>query len=171
MGRPFFDLTDHRFGRLIVLEKKKVIGRTEAHWECQCECGTKTTVNGGSLRRGDTRSCGCLNREIRQNAWQRGENSIRWKGGRSTRKDGYVTVYVPGNKNHRYEHILVKEAELGRSLLPHENVHHKNGNRQDNRIENLELWSSSQPAGQRVEDKLAWAEEILELYGKRKFES
>jgi len=166
MGRPFFDLTGQQFGRLEVLEKVKVAGRTEAHWKCLCECGAETVVSGGTLRRGETRSCGCLNREVRRNAWKRGEESARWKGGRSVRKDGYVTVYVPDSKFHRYEHILMMEAHLGRPLLPEETVHHKNGNRQDNRIDNLELWSSSQPAGQRVEDKIAWAWELLKTYGR-----
>lgn len=48
--------------------------------------------------------------------------------------------------------------------MEHETVHHKNGDRGDNRLTNLELWSSSQPAGQRIEDKVAWAKEILALY-------
>ena len=56
------------------------------------------------------------------------------------------------------------EQYLGRALLPGENVHHKNGVRHDNSLSNLELWSKVQPAGQRVEDKVEWAIEILKTY-------
>jgi hypothetical protein len=68
---------------------------------------------------------------------------------------------VPGR---RFEHRVVMEEMIGRPLLPDESVHHKNGERADNRPENLELWSSWQPSGQRVVDKLEWAHELIQRY-------
>lgn len=62
------------------------------------------------------------------------------------------------------EHRLRMAEHLGRPLAPDEVVHHRNGNRRDNRIENLELWSVYQPKGQRVTDKVAYAVEILRRY-------
>jgi hypothetical protein len=77
-------------------------------------------------------------------------------------KDGYVIKTVDGRQISQHREIM--EQHLGRPLQRHENVHHKNGQRHDNRIENLELWSSSQPSGQRVEDKLAWARWFIAQY-------
>lgn len=63
-----------------------------------------------------------------------------------------------------FEHILVMEEKIGRHLYPGENIHHRNGVKDDNRPENLELWTRNQPPGIRVSDAVKWAQEVLELY-------
>lgn len=95
-----------------------------------------------------------------------------WPGSGYLTKQGYMTYKRKGHpcadKNGRcQEHHLVMYEHLGRPLKDGEEVHHKNGIRNDNRIENLELWSKSHPPGQRVEDKLKWCIEFLTQYGYR----
>jgi hypothetical protein len=92
------------------------------------------------------------------------------------RSNGYVYSFFPSHPNasgqgYVPEHHLVMEEIIGRPLEKHENVHHKNGNRADNRPENLELWSTYQPKGQRIEDKVQYAIEILGLYAPDKLTS
>lgn len=88
--------------------------------------------------------------------------TIRKKGEGWYTEDGYKCFMIDGRKI--AEHRLVMEKHLGRVLVEGENVHHINGVRDDNRIENLELWNTTQPCGQRSLDKIAYALEILELY-------
>ena len=77
-------------------------------------------------------------------------------------KQGYKQLVIDGKKI--FEHRFIMQEYLGRELTKDEQVHHINGNRLDNRLENLELWSRHQPAGQRIEDKIQYAIEILNLY-------
>lgn len=53
------DLSGQRFGRLQVIQKLE-----NSRWLCKCDCGNETTTTTNSLRRGETRSCGCLHKEV-----------------------------------------------------------------------------------------------------------
>ena len=67
MRRKHKDLTGMRFGRWLVLgegEYKYVGNQKRLHWKCQCDCGTIREVVSGRLRRGASKSCGCLTLEI-----------------------------------------------------------------------------------------------------------
>lgn len=100
----------------------------------------------------------------------KGKRSTAWKGGRIKDKFGYVQIWKPDHPNCKsagyiHEHRYVMSEYLGRPLNEGENVHHKNGIRDDNRIENLELWTRSQPYGQRQEDLIEYYKKILEENG------
>ena len=156
------DISGQRFGRLVAISREPSSvseGRKNARWLCVCDCGNYHTAILGNLGQGKVKSCGCLHN---------GKNEKVQK--EITYMNGYAFIKVPGhpraNKytNRVRQHIIVMEQILGRHLLPGEEVHHLNGVRDDNRPENLELWTRSQPAGARVEDKISWAVEILRQY-------
>jgi len=164
-------LIGNRYGKLKVinLSYRK---NNRIYWECLCDCGNTVYVITSNLTRanGGTKSCGCINVERLKNLT--GQTNPSWKGGRFIDDNGYVQIWAPNNPNAKKtgyirEHRLMMSNIIGRPLLKNENVHHINGNKLDNSPVNLELWNTYQPAGQRVEDKIKWAKEILELYGKQ----
>ena len=105
-------------------------------------CGAEFVAASWLKTRFCGRSCG-MRYAGSQRVHKRGEEHPNWRTGRHVRKrDGYVQVRITNEAGERVyvlEHRLVMEQHLGRPLEEHETVHHKNGDKSDNRIENLEL--------------------------------
>ena len=74
------DLTGEKYGKLTVLERAKNRKKTTM-WKCMCECGELTVVSSGNLRRGTTKSCGCLARKkSSERATKHGAGYEPWYG-------------------------------------------------------------------------------------------
>lgn len=87
------------------------------------------------------------------------KNHNHWKGGKP-KFAGYIFVYNPShpnciNKRYVFEHRLVMEKHLGRYLESHERIHHINGIKNDNRIENLMLFKN-ESEHQKYHNKIKW---------------
>lgn len=125
------------------------------------ECGEPLMVPRGrfnqAAKRGQSLFCSgaCAGKALRYTRTKpvgrpRGEEGVRWRAA-----NGYVYVWLTDDDGRRRsfaEHRVVMERALGRKLRRHETVHHKNGIRTDNRVENLELWASNHPSGQRANE-------------------
>lgn len=162
----YVDLSGQVFGRLTVIERYNKKGFGVIRFLCKCSCGNEKIVTSSNLTKGSTNSCGCLRLELYHQ--KKAEKHHGWKGGRYKQPSGYVRIYMPDHPNARgqyvLEHVYVMSNYLGRPIIRGETVHHMNGKRDDNRIENLELWTSNHHPGQRVSDLISFAKEVLAIY-------
>lgn len=125
---------------------------------CEC-CGKKFPVYKSGVK---FCSVACSGKSLSRR--QVGEGNHAWKGGETRTVSGYIKEKSVGHPfadegGYVLQHRLVMEKIIGRELHSYERVHHKNGNRQDNRPENLELWvikgqSKKDPAGTRLIDSV-----------------
>lgn len=153
------------------------VGKTshKAMW-CACaDCGVERWV---LLRKGKPQSerchpCGAKHAAAKRRGTRMGPRASNWRGGRQVLRNGYVMVTLSPDdpyaamgsaKRHRavYEHRYVMAKHLGRLLEPWEEVHHKNHDKQDNRIENLEVHSKADHAFGHAQARL-YIQRIAEL--------
>lgn len=148
------DLTDQRFGELVVVERGQPRGTGVTYWTCRCDCGSSVEVDAGALRRGKRASCGHIPAELAagRRPWPReprvlvgADGSIVGPQGRLLtpwlaerdywrisvyRVDGVARLYQP------FVHVVVCEAFHG----PRPDgkwAAHENGDPGDSRAENL----------------------------------
>lgn len=143
-GRPAF-WTDERIRTLIAMHESGVTQKLIAR-----ALGTSADAVSNQLR-----VVGALPPRVRPTGPENG----RWKGGRYATKQGYIFVYpsvkdlnycTPMSNGYVQEHRLVMGRALGRKLTPKETVHHINGDRADNRLENLQLRQGNHGKGVRM---------------------
>lgn len=155
-SRDCYVASDYYAANRDAANARRYAGKRESHPCLACGAAVERPVSQFNERVFCSRDC-----------WR---TEFRTRAHKQVTKNGYIRVFVgrgePGAdvSGHILEHRLVMQQHLGRTLHQHETVHHMNGNRADNRLENLELWSSWHPYGQRIEDKIAWAREFLAAY-------
>ncbi len=158
----------------MILSEHRAKNKGGYYCKLKCDtCGIEFSRGSSEVKKAKKHYCDkkCYGKSIRGNNNplynRRGEKHHNWSGGK---KNGqYKKIRIPEHPQSNYrgdilKHRVVMEEHLGRYLTPDEKVHHKNGVRDDNRIENLELFTTSHPQGQRVVDKIKWAKEFLARY-------
>jgi endogenous inhibitor of DNA gyrase (YacG/DUF329 family) len=133
--------------------------------ECQTSYKTEASLVGKTCP-----TCGIEFKDVRSGNTYCSRKCANVATSKANSKGGYISRgyrHIRRNGKTVPEHRDIMEKDLGRALHPHEHIHHKNGERADNRPENLELWvtTNRQPKGQRLEDVVVYMTSFLSLYG------
>ena len=137
----------------------------------KCDCGNEADYSVQAIKSKKVTECGCEREQILPTTLDIVDGKLVTSANKNFNKSGYVTYSInKGEYNGKVfhgpysEHKLIYEMYHGVTLTSNQNIHHKNGVRDDNHIDNLELWDTSQPAGQRVLDKLSYYFELVKSH-------
>jgi len=150
------------YGELTIISEKPYI-KNGVNWiDLECSCGYKFSTELGAFKK--RKNMRCINRSLHRN-----KDIGNIKDIKKYNVNGYILLYLPDHPNASKggtvaEHVFIMSEYLGRPLIKGETIHHKNGIRNDNRIKNLEIWFKGHPIGQRVEDLIEFAKELLYTY-------
>ena len=97
------DLTGQRFTRLIVIERAESSKSGLAMWKCKCDCGNECVVSGSNLRKGHSKSCGCLKKDKIKERWEDEEYKNKM---RQLRTDMNKEIWEDKNKRQQLENKL-----------------------------------------------------------------
>jgi len=145
-----------RYASLSVIKRVENSKRNKAQWLCKCDCGNNRICETSPVLAGKIKSCGCVNGTKKPKAngyYRRGYKFLKMREHPNADSWGFVA-----------EHVKVMSDTLGRKIRKHEVIHHKNGIKTDNRIENLELWTVLHPRGQRVSDMIEFCKKYIGEY-------
>ena len=123
MGK-LVDLTGQKFGRLLVVKEAGRAKEGAAKWLCLCDCGTQVVIRGRALMSGNTRSCGCLRKEV---ASRFAEKNVNWKGISATEQSG---------RGRAERSFRIGKCEICGE--PGMDRHHKDGNTKNNSPSNIQ---------------------------------
>ena len=144
---------------------------TRLRCKVKCDCGNEGDFGVHSVKSKKTTHCGCQTVPVPPTTLDIVDGRLVTDANLNVDKNGYVSCSI---RNGEYngqtfhgpfsEHQLIYQMYHGITLKKNQNIHHKNGVRNDNHIDNLELWDTSQPAGQRVMDKISYYFKLIKSH-------
>jgi len=142
-----YDISQHNLERVITLPDSEIAERYK-DGETIAELAAAYKVSSPTLTKALVREGIKRRKAVKRPGVNCGSNNPAWNGGRRIRLDGYIVIWTPNGE--MLEHRFIMEKHIGRSLSKDEIVHHKDENKQNNNLNNLEIMTRSEHASRHL---------------------